>query len=101
LIKTLCQQDDPKNRQRQTVYIQTAYSSEIIDLCASHPRSSEFQLVRKKPLDSPEWGIPEYRKKWWSLNTALALVSALFRLLIFDGLLDLARENAPRRSNIE
>jgi hypothetical protein len=45
------------------LYIQTAYSSEIIDLCASHPRSSEFQLVRKKPLDSPEWGIPEYRQE--------------------------------------
>src|SRR4030088_1349004 len=62
LIRTLWQQNDPKNRQRQTGYIRTAYSRDIIDLCATHPRSSELQLC-KMLLDAIDWGIPEYRQE--------------------------------------
>ena len=98
LITTLCEQDDPKNRQRQTGYIQTAYSSEIIDLCASHPRSSELQL-REMLLDSVEWGIPEYRQEVAELERSAGFGKCAVSVTdidTLDGLLDTARENAPR-----
>ena len=98
LIRTLCEQDDPKNRQRQTGYIQTAYSSEIIDLCASHPRSSELQL-REMLLDSVEWGIPEYRQEVAELERSAGFGKCAVSVTdidTLDGLLDTARENAPR-----
>jgi len=98
LIRTLCQQNDPKNRQRQTVYIQAAYSSEIIDLCASHPRSSELQL-RKMLLDSVEWGIPEYRQEVAELGQSAGFGKGAVSVTdidSLDGLFDTARGIAPR-----
>jgi len=102
LIKTLCEQDDPKNRQRQAAYMKTAYSKDIIDLCANHPRSSELQL-RDTLLDSVEWGIPEYRQEVSELGKQAGFGEyAISPAVTTDvdsslhGILDEVRGRAPR-----
>lgn len=101
LIKTLCEQDDPKNRQRQAAYMKTAYSRDIIDLCANHPRSSELQL-RDTLLDSVEWGIPEYRQEVRELGKQAGFAEyAISPAVATDidslhGILDAVRGRAPR-----
>jgi len=101
LIKTLCQQDDPKNRQRQAAYMKTAYSRDVIDLCSNHPRSSELQL-RETLLDSVEWGIPEYRQEVSELGKQAGFAEyAISPAVTTDidslhGLIDAVQGHAPR-----
>jgi hypothetical protein len=98
LIRTLCEQNDPKNRQRQTGYMKTAYGREVIDLCLSHPRSTELEL-RKMLLDSVDWGIPEYRQEIVELGKQTGFgeyTMSITRIDSLHGLLDTANEHALR-----